>query len=1024
MAKSRAVKRGNKSDKSAENVLENRFISINDYEIKDNLKQQAALAVAANQAESVIKSVFSKFSSTWGMNDYTKVIKNFNVWLQACEGSIIQVPSTETAITNGLLHLWNMIALNLPDKRQHYQTDAQRQHDIILLLLQINKLRNYFSHMSRLDDPFTGDNTKRPLANFLMTLYNDVSTSRSLKQRFNLVENNTLNAIWGSVFVLNLFLPKSQANFLIQQVSQGSLNRREQQLFSFYSLRDRYSLTQLYSQDNLFREILNYLTLAPIDSKIGQDNLRKWQQSTDEEKSICSPIFRSRDKIRYYLHAALDELGLLTEMTFWGSNKRQHAILNAGEEVDETEKMATLVLIDEASLNTVKQVCHDKTVEKTGVIENKKIVHDKKYGRNTLRNDNQLFVYDMSDGNIRFCLVCPEKEKEKPALNGVIRLRDFINLAFYTLTAPRKVPDILLAMYKWLEDYQHILTTNTDWQANITKENLRTFPKQIQQHAMSQPAPDLTSRLKKRITVRRERISQLIKKDKTAPFNNVSNQGKNYRHYLPRHEQVHEILHYFIANLNKEGRKKVTKHEFVKLQKLLLQYKGDRDDSIIRNIEQSVPTSVKDEHLSDTASFWQYLYEKYLPCDVIGNRNHPLWDFAISKSRDKKHAAVTSLGNLCQQVLYKQRDDLNALEKQLNNSNRQLTDEELEAFAIRLQLPLKHNARNQPQEGVGRLQAAAHRARLYSVIPTGFIQTTLNLKFTDLSSKSIGSGSEKAENLARIIRQYDKTKLKLNDYYQVADLYPQLEQNIALHTGTLNGLASQDKKRWKQAIKVLNDWYTHDKLCLIMTEALAKKANITLPQGRAVTEYSFVQPVISIKGINPCGQEVELSLQLNDTHQPTRLWFTSWPMEKINRVLCLHYAKDSQITAKEIPKLITAYQNHYQQIIEKVLNFEKQFIQHKPEKWQELKAIANDKGYIAFVDIIKQLSQMEFNESDKICMKKLRNTALHNGSISGAFKKKDDYEYLLHLIPQTDTVVVTEIGAALLNKLSNIFPAS
>lgn len=996
---------------------------------KDNLKdnvdfsQRAALAIAANIAESRIKSIFQKTQHSDNKSWYDGICKKLKAWLENYRRAQQTSSLASMPYQHELLTLWDSITLKLADKRQRYKTEHSKQLDMLELILQLNKLRNFFSHMSRMGEPF--DLTSSPQLGYLLEmLYNEASTAISVRQPFTLVhQNHQLDAIWGSVFIINLFLPLSQANRLLQQLSKKKpLKKRELRLFSYYSLRDGYSPTQLDNQANLCREIIGYLTLPPIESRAGQEALQQWQQQLLEEAdSIQSPCFRRLDKVRYYLHTTLDELNLLPQLSFWGTYKSKQTIAYQAENGETIENDNLALWVNQANPEPIKQanIDIDSVTQTSPKVKN---IRHHNYNRNNLiQDENQRFVYDMSDGNIRFKIKHPTADN-LPVLYGVIRLRDFINLGYLALTDQTATQKVLIAIYDWLNQYQQSLqkiTTEQLSSLSLQSENYRYYSAQIRQY-LENTKPDLATRLKTHLAERIKRLERLLAKDRKAPEirPSTNKQRNQFKHNLARHEQVHEILHYFIANLNKEGREKVTRQEFVRMQRLLLQYKGATNPKEIEQIKYPNPN--KEANMtSDKARFWQHLHDNYPKELVTGNKTHPIWEFAITESKqlvnNKKRKGVISLGMLCAKVLNKQIQQFQTFAKELDNNKNDYS--RLSQIAAELQLGLKGNYQGErPKDDISRgLSAAIHNANCYSVIPTSFIQQVLHKQIEN--PQQIGKGIEKSVNFAQLIRNSTTSLTLIKDYYEVSKAQPTIAQQIVEHDNTLTGLTTEQKKQWKQTIKTLNDWHTHDKLCLIMAEKLAEKANIHFEQGKTITTIAQQQPILTITGKSPNSDPKTVILQLSNNHQKTRLWFT-WPLAKIERIVCLHYPANQPIASNEIPILVARYQTRYQAIVQAILEFEDRFYNNHL-KAESLKINNQHNNYVSFEQIINK-DNANLPTDMLGPLKHLRNIALHDGSPGGGIKINQEQAFLTALFPKVEEASVEELGQDLLNRLAKL----
>ncbi|RUS68093.1 hypothetical protein CUZ56_00578 [Saezia sanguinis] len=999
---------------------------------KEELPQTAALAIAANIAESRIKGIFQAHS-----NYDSKVINPLKQALQS--------PSPTNALlpyANELQTLWESIVLTLPNDRQIYKTDAVKQLLMAELLVQLNTLRNYYSHMSRMGDPF--DLTAKPqFCHFLQKLYDEARTSLNAVPPAPLIEvkqapnvsgsassastppaaTYRLQQPWGVVFLLSLLLPRSQTERLLQHIAQPphALKRRTRRLFTYFSRRDGYSETQLDATGMLCRELIGYLTLPPVESAAGQEALADWRQQLAKlpagEYPTTTPQFRSQDKIRAYLHTVLDALHLLTGLHFWGHYQRQQTDADG----------STSLWVNEPG-RSIAQANPDPEQQQQGI--RSKNTRNDQYGRNTGLEPGRRFVYDMLDGNLRISLANPA-DAAAPRVEGVLRLRDFINLAYTVLTQssstattqPSVQSTILQAMYDWLTRYQASLKPLQQGQTPSADhtELQKHYPAQIQHH-ITGTAPTLLQRLQARVQARLDRVRLLIARDREQPATATRGSATEYKHNLPRHEQVHEILHDFIACLNKEGRALVTRHEFVHLQKLLLQYKGITPTDF-RYLKQLAQPSVGNspqrpaQALSNKGEFWHYIHDKY-PADLVtGNKTHPIWESCISTSTIDRRESVVSLGKLCADVLHRQQRQLIALQRELQRQTQPNEENEtrLKQIAAELQLSLQESAQTASGKPAAGLQAALHNAQHYSVIPASFIQQALGQRTTQ--PQRIGNSTQETTytNLAQTIREYPTSLTLLPDFYNPEKRHPKLAGKMAA-TQKLSALAPDEKKQWKHTVKTLNDWHTHDKLCLIMAERLAQQADITLPQGTAVNALSLATPEVELQGTDPCGQDKTLYLQLSDSHQSTRRWFT-WSQQKLGRALALHHTNNDHIPSSRIPELIARYQGHYHHIVQAILTFEQQFYQQRPRQKKELEQqqLSKNENYVPFHLIANQagLSQEHIK-----AINYLRNIALHD-AMPGSLKGQQWEIALSQILPQHAEIKVDDIGKDQLNYLES-----
>lgn len=910
-----------------------------------------------------------------------------------------------------LLGLWQRIMARLPDKRQRYDRDVQKQWFMAELLLLLRRLRNHYSHMSKMEEETVHClRGKSTFTDRLLWLYHEVATRLNVMEPGPIIAERQgecyLDERWGMAFVLGLLLRRSQSERLLQTLfhdPRHPVRRRTRRLFTMFSQPDHYSEAHFDTASGLCREMVGYLMLPPLPSAAGQQALQAWQALLEDEREKTSPLFRREDKVRAYLLRGLDELGLIPEMKFVGC----YQCRPPAREPDGAE--------GEGEPEPERSWCYEgvKSVSGSHHPSQTKLQRPKQYGRNVGLGKDRRFVYDRTDPNLRFALTPkPQAGKTSATRYGVMRQRDFINLVFVALkNNQEKLSAVLGEMYNWLGCYQDGLDMDLP-----PADLLRDYPQQVRWQMQPDSRPTLAAQMQKSLEDRLAYVTRLLAQDKALP-------GEKFSHQLPRHEQVHQVLHYFIAHLNQAGRAKVTRREFVHLQRLLLQYRGKDTPASVRYfkaiVKKEKPDNVDAKSACAKGDFWHYLHEQYPPDLVTGNQTHPLWTFCVSQCKAehgrRAQENIISLGNLCCSVLKAQEQALNEALKGLAQAN----DATLAQLRAQWQLgvPLERpEAVGTDPDGVSKtgVAAARKRAQRYSVIPNGFIQRCFKQRFKQPVIASNRENSEEEEERGKNwakdnIRQSTCSLMLITSYYEPSERYPELAKALAA-SGKLSSLGPADKKCWKQAVRELNDWHTHDKMCLMMVEALAKQSNVILPEKVSVTEAFSQRPdtEVKTKGIN--GKAKRLFLQLTHSHQCTRQWF-AWPAEKIYRLLGWLYPEGCTVDIKDIPEIIARLEGHYLTIVQAVLAFEQRFYNTYEAEGKNLKNERKEKKYVDFRTLMEKfasLNQIEKSQVEAVIT--LRNAVLHN---------QLPLDHLDRLLPSQREVDISDIGKAQLSLLNS-----
>lgn len=895
--------------------------------------------------------------------------------------------------------LWQRVIANLPESRRPFYSEWEQTELMVELLLLVNRLRNHFCHQSRLGDAF--DLSKKGRFTAFIKILFEQAVARAqvdlyaLKDAHICEENeqqHSLNQTFGVVFILNLLLTKSQAEQLIAQLeyfktrntkahqATQTIDRRLKKLFCIYCQRDGYSETQLDPKSALTREIIGYLTLPPLDSKAGQDQLHRWEQTIKNDPNTSeTPQFRRESKLRGYIHRALDELNICPEIKFWGYYQSRDTFTDdeGGIEYSEWQnETASTPLTSQIQLHRHRDLRH------------------RAYDRNTAPTENRRFVYDMSDGNLRF-----ELDNNSTPTVGVMRLRDWFNLVYTLITDPGQKTTLLNHITDWLTNYQQSLSSND--LTNLPEEFKAHYPAQLTQSG------NLKQRIKKRLLARQSRNQTLLGKlDKNLPP----------KQRLPINEQVHEIIHELIRALNRSGRDRVKRHEFVRLQNLLLQYKGEATEIEIKEIKQGNPAT------SPKGYFWQHLHQHYLPEQVEGNKTHPIWNYCHKPDPDgkQKDEAVVSLRGLCHDLLKKQKDDIKNDLKQLDNPTTNATD--LDQIAARWQVSLQKDNVNEKGIPIEGKAAATRNASFYPVLPAGFVQIALGKTAEQhrIGNNRAHSNTPRGKNLAAQIRQHLTAQHLMPDYYNPALLHPEIAQQIAQKQSLFDcHLSDTDKKAWSDTVKTLNDWHTQDQLCLILAETLAQPANISFENGKSVKEFSAQTPTIDLHGESLKDGEPPrtLHLQLSNTTQATRQWML-WSSQRLSKIACWHHPADATLTTQDIQPLMKHYQSLYLSITHAVLGFEQRYYQSDAGNRLKQTHQKQEKTHIPFNTLLSQ-TPLDKDSTLRENIIALRNAALHDGGWTTADLRR--------LIGKPDTPLpdhlpiahIITIGETVLEQLKN-----
>ncbi len=132
--------------------------------------------------------------------------------------------------------------------------------EIDVLILKLQRLRNYYSHYVHKDDvKILRDNEKTIIGQYYEIAKEKTSSEASSLEIF---EGNRLKEA-GVLFFLCMFLKKSQANNLIGSISglkrTDTFGRPRRKLFTYYSIREGYKIVPDMKKHFLMFSIVNYL---------------------------------------------------------------------------------------------------------------------------------------------------------------------------------------------------------------------------------------------------------------------------------------------------------------------------------------------------------------------------------------------------------------------------------------------------------------------------------------------------------------------------------------------------------------------------------------------------------------------------------------------------------------------------------------------------------------------------------------------------------------------------------------------
>ncbi|MFZ6770780.1 hypothetical protein ACO0LM_27300 [Undibacterium sp. Di26W] len=920
----------------------------------------------------------------------------------------------------GFERLWARLMRPLSEARRPYYSSAERKLLMFELMMLCQNLRNLYSHWIPVEEKkvnalrLTG---KPQFTTFLEFLYAQAGSRLSLPQWFSLVERKadpsdaeknlfSLNETFGPAFIFSLFNTRSQ----VQRLQQGlrlriktrqqprALKRRENQLYLFYARRDGYSETQLDQHSALLREIVGYLNLPPLESAVGQKAKLEWdvllkKKIADNSNSDndATPQFRRSSKHMVYALQTLDKLKLLPEWSFAGHH--QHVNHDGADEED---------AFWESDLRP-----GDEIPSKHGHAERSKTGMQTQYGRNKNTDQSQRFVYDLRDPNLRFQLTLNGK-----AVVGVMRERDFCNLVFFALSKVDDAKKITAYAYKWLEQYQSSLslthTSEASWSDILQNQSdlkAKHYPRQIQ-WKIKGTGPDLKTRLQNSVAARLQRLQHMDQLCVLPKRDQHGRKEDRSESDLPKHEKIHELLHMFIRHLNAEGRSKVTQREYSHLQQLLLSYKGADGYGEIESIKaESIDAELKHDRVyTDKAKFWQHLHHTYTPNLVNTTdkaKTHPIWVHCLveGKARDRSGNErpvknIPGLDKLFKRVLQDEIQDLLRVQKRIGTADCNETELKQIAFCLQVSLmderhtgdaaPMPEQKGEQekasPQFGYAK---ARHDALRYSVLPASICQQALGLAWEMQIAINKQGQENRYPGLAQQIRGHAGSRTLRAEFYQPGLVMPQVQAKLQ-RAGRLDCLAPGEKKLWKECVKNLNDWHTHDKLCLLMVEQLAKQAQIQLGTG-SIADYYSQAVLLEKKGPNHQGQEVSVTFKLSNSLQSTRHWF-AWSATKLERALCWHFKDGVTVDSGELQQMMNTYQTRSKGVIEQVLTLEKSVLERlEARKNSELIVQVKRDGYVPFKTIMSQV--VGWNDQQRQALIHLRNMALHDGLPQHKFLK-------------------------------------
>ena len=177
------------------------------------------------------------------------------------------------------------------------------RNEIEALLLKLIELRNFYSHYVHNDTVKILSNGERPILKKYYQIAIEATGSENVK--LQIIETNNRLTDAGVIFLLCMFLKKSQANKLISSISGFKRNDKEGQprrnLFTYYSVREGYKVVPDMQKHFLLFTLVNHLSEQ-------DDYIEKTQPSDDIGKGLFFHRIAS---------TFLSESGILNKMQFY-----------------------------------------------------------------------------------------------------------------------------------------------------------------------------------------------------------------------------------------------------------------------------------------------------------------------------------------------------------------------------------------------------------------------------------------------------------------------------------------------------------------------------------------------------------------------------------------------------------------------------------------------------------------------------------------------------------------------------------
>ena len=143
---------------------------------------------------------------------------------------------------------------NFEDVTKHAQVELE------ILLLKLIELRNYYSHYVHTDNVKTLSNGEKPILERYYQIAIEATGSETVK--LEIINNDKLRET-GVLFLLCMFLKKSQANKLISSISGFKINdvkgQPRRNLFTYYSVREGYKIIPDMQKHFLLFQLVNHL---------------------------------------------------------------------------------------------------------------------------------------------------------------------------------------------------------------------------------------------------------------------------------------------------------------------------------------------------------------------------------------------------------------------------------------------------------------------------------------------------------------------------------------------------------------------------------------------------------------------------------------------------------------------------------------------------------------------------------------------------------------------------------------------